>query len=397
MRKSILALLVLLPSMMLADSVMTFKGTITGLPDSCRISISNDDNDTDKSSESDTALAVIPAAEQFTLSIPLPGPTMLRFSILHFNSQFGMEMPVASFRFMADNEAVELPSVSFEQLQAMQQESLSDESVVLNAGKPQQEYRQYLDIMRPFRERLNKVYREGSDKLMLAAYGMADENDDSLRMFRQQIAGLEHAMTEQRLAFINAHPDYSFTALLISREIHTDYQYTEEELLTMAQSVADNADRHRLAVIDANMPRAKRYALGTALGNEEVTMADGSRQHLQQMLLEDGFTLFDVWASWCGPCRRAIPKIKAMSGRYASILRVNSISCDQKEPDWRKAMNEENMPWSQAIVSKEQMMPFMTAYNITTIPRLILVKGGRIVLSTNVPEEVESYIASHRQ
>ena len=42
------------------------------------------------------------------------------------------------------------------------------------------------------------------------------------------------------------------------------------------------------------------------------------------------------------------------------------------------------------------MMPFMTAYNITTIPRLILIKDNKIMVSTNDPSEVETFIEANK-
>ncbi len=136
-------------------------------------------------------------------------------------------------------------------------------------------------------------------------------------------------------------------------------------------------------------------AQSRSLGNEEVTMANGAIEHLQDLLNKSGYTLIDCWASWCGPCRRAIPQIKAISQKYANRLSVVSISCDQSESDWRRAMDEENMTWPQAILIDAQRV-FMNHYDISAIPCLMLVRDGKILLSTYSSEEIVAYLEANK-
>ena len=394
MKKFLITLFALLPTLMFADGEFVLKGTITDLPDSCTLELATFDGD--RTAEDDTTLVSIPGTEHFTLKAKLEGPSMMQFCIKKFNAQYGMAIPLTMFTFMADNETVELPAISYKQLAEYQEKGLMDELINIKAGKLQQQYKEYLNLLLADKEKYNSTFAEGREKLIMAAYGMIDAKDDSVVMFNNRLEECKKAMDEKEAAFIKSHPDYAISALLISRKLHSEYKYTVEELEAMAKQVAGNADTRRLDIIKQNLEYGKKYALGGAWGNEAVTMADGEVKTLQQLTNKDGLTLFDCWASWCGPCRKAIPKVKAMAEKYAAILKVNSISCDQKDADWRKAMEEEKMSWPQAIVTKDQMMPFMTAYNITTIPRLILIKDNKIMVSTNDPSEVETFIEANK-
>lgn len=110
-------------------------------------------------------------------------------------------------------------------------------------------------------------------------------------------------------------------------------------------------------------------------------------------------TLIDFWASWCGPCRSAIPKVKAMAEKYADYLQVVSCSVDEKKAAWLKAEKEEAMPWPQLIMPLSSLQSkdgAGAAYDITTIPRLVVIGAdGKVLVITHDPAVVERTIAEY--
>ncbi|MBO5205174.1 MAG: TlpA family protein disulfide reductase, partial [Prevotella sp.] len=124
-----------------------------------------------------------------------------------------------------------------------------------------------------------------------------------------------------------------------------------------------------------------------------VTTTDKQVKHLSDYVQPGKYTFIDFWASWCGPCRAAIPHVRELYNRYKGKLNVLSISLDEKEPAWRKAMEQEKMEWTQLWLAKDQMEPAARAYYITSIPRLILLNAdGEIVVSTHKPDAMSDYL-----
>lgn len=90
--------------------------------------------------------------------------------------------------------------------------------------------------------------------------------------------------------------------------------------------------------------------------------------------------VLDFWASWCGPCRAEIPHLKEAYKEYSNKgVAFFSVSIDKDDAAWRKAMKEENMPWTQAQAPKAGK-DVMKQYQFSGIPYiLVLDKEGKIV------------------
>lgn len=91
------------------------------------------------------------------------------------------------------------------------------------------------------------------------------------------------------------------------------------------------------------------------------------------------YVLLDFWASWCGPCRKSIPGLKALYEKYAPQgLQIVSISIDKNKADWLKAVDEEKLPWP-SFLDRQSVAD---AFNVKAIPSLFLIdSSGKVVKS----------------
>lgn len=85
--------------------------------------------------------------------------------------------------------------------------------------------------------------------------------------------------------------------------------------------------------------------------------------------LKGKYVIVYFWASWCGPCRKSIPKLKELYTEFKSKgLEIISVSIDTDDDAWRKAMTEENMPWLQVLCPKKDKT--LKDFNIQGVPTL---------------------------
>ena len=65
---------------------------------------------------------------------------------------------------------------------------------------------------------------------------------------------------------------------------------------------------------------------------------EGVEHRLSEFTVGDKYVMVDFWASWCGPCRAAIPHVRELYNKYSDRVNFIAVSLDKEEDAWRKAM-----------------------------------------------------------
>lgn len=95
----------------------------------------------------------------------------------------------------------------------------------------------------------------------------------------------------------------------------------------------------------------------------------------------------DVWATWCGPCRRELPYLEEMQAELVGRddIIFTSISIDEDKEAWKEMVVDEEMQGVQLHAAEAWESNIVKDYAIRGIPRFIVVDKEGNIGSANAP------------
>ena len=177
---------------------------------------------------------------------------------------------------------------------------------------------------------------------------------------------------------------------------------------TLSKADMDNL----LAIIDASLHETPAYKqlkefvetlYPTAIGEKytDITLLDenGQEVKLSDYVKPGQYNMVEFWASWCGPCRGEIPHLRHVYDVYGKGndgLNMISVSIDERDKDWKKALQEEGMKWIQLNDNKGWSGDVVTKYKVNGVPFcLILDKEGKIIAREVRGSELDIVLIDH--
>lgn len=113
---------------------------------------------------------------------------------------------------------------------------------------------------------------------------------------------------------------------------------------------------------------------------EQLTL-DGKPFSLEA--LRGRYVLLDFWGTWCAPCVKMIPELKAVHERFKTKnLTLVSVARDRNPELVQKMTQEKGMNWTHLFVDqKDQSRNAVNQFRITCFPTTILIDPkGKIVV-----------------
>jgi thiol-disulfide isomerase/thioredoxin len=160
--------------------------------------------------------------------------------------------------------------------------------------------------------------------------------------------------------------------------LHQDDAAREEFAAFLAQdqkgsNLHDRAERYMERIDLARAKMAPPFSL---------TTLDGRRVSMDS--LAGKVVLIDFWATWCGPCREALPHIRQIAKKFdGQPFVVLSISLDSDEARWKDFVGKNGMTWMQyrdggfeGRISKQ--------FNVTAIPATFTIDADGVLEDQHV-------------
>ncbi|QDU31594.1 Thiol:disulfide interchange protein TlpA [Anatilimnocola aggregata] len=95
--------------------------------------------------------------------------------------------------------------------------------------------------------------------------------------------------------------------------------------------------------------------------------------------------IVDFWATWCGPCRKEMPNVKALREKLKDKgFEVVGVSVDKDEEALATYLEENEIPWE--TLAGEEAGELATKYGVRGIPTMMLVdqQGNVVAVAHNI-------------
>jgi thiol-disulfide isomerase/thioredoxin len=116
--------------------------------------------------------------------------------------------------------------------------------------------------------------------------------------------------------------------------------------------------------------------------SETLLAPDGSQVAFKDILKKQKgkITVIEVWASWCGDCVKAMPKVKELQEQNKNVSFV-FISMDKTADKWKEGIQKHELKGAQYMANDGMKGVFGQAIDLDWVPRYIIVdKTGKVVL-----------------
>ena len=321
---------------------LKISGSVQGLTDQSHVFLTDANKPTDTLSRAKVKNGV------FTLTAHVAEPSLLEISF---------ESSQKKMTVFVGNEKVKMTG-NVQDLTAIQ----------VSGSVSQQDFIRFQQLFNPYFGRINVISHLANDP------ANASKKDSISAAYAEAVGDVE----KQVDSFVTTHKSsyVSSFLLVIVNQLSDDYTVLDRRFALLTPA-AQNSQYGKY--LQDQLANAKVGAVGAEA--MDFTQNDTSGHPVSLSSFKGKYVLVDFWASWCRPCRMENPNVLAAYGKFKDKnFTVLGVSLDRDRSPWLKAIQDDQLKWSQVSDLKFWNNEVAVKYRIQQIPQNFLIDpNGRIV------------------
>lgn len=202
---------------------------------------------------------------------------------------------------------------------------------------------------------------------------------------------------ETRKALIENHNDNAYAAYVLQNMCFTASAETVNDIQELYDKLGETALKTSYAkATKKRMDNINATVIGSPAPDFTLTSIMGDTVSLSSF--KGKWVILEFWASWCKPCRTNNPHMVELYKKYnPEGVEVIGIASWDKDQDWRKAVEEDGLPWinvnsGEKIKGQDNVSE---TYVINSVPTSFLVNPEGIIVYRGHPVYMEQQLKNY--
>ena len=351
------------------------SGSVPGTPDGMKVYLYNWNTPVDSS---------VVKGGKFVLTGKVDVPTRYQLLIdLSPDKVESYEKDLRGSDVFVENVDIKYESPSIDSLPSRNSFLRNVKGNVIVTGSPVHDlFLSYQEKIKPYRTKNSEAWNKYLKVYHIPALDGVFNTREGIALARE-MNDAQKEITRIQWDFIKANPK-SPVSVDVAQNMVYSAKFSKAEMENLLQTI-DPSLRETAGYkqLQKSLEEIAPIALGEKYRDLELVDENGKTVQLSDYVKPGQYNMVEFWASWCGPCRGEIPHLRHVYDAYGKgkdAFNMISVSIDNKEKDWKQALKEENMKWTQLCDLKGWKGEVINKYKIQGVPFcLILDKEGRII------------------
>ncbi len=220
------------------------------------------------------------------------------------------------------------------------------------------------------------IYYDRRSVLQKKIATITDKSSVEYKNLMNEIVALTDSVALFENEFVAEHPN-SFASGMLLMLIADNIPVSQLE--TYYNNLGDKVKQLAiLSKLPTKIEGRKRSVIGATA--PDFTMNDVNKKPVTLSDYKGKYVLLDFWASWCVPCRKDNPFLKAAYEKFKDKnFTIISVSVDQDSKSWKQAITKDQLHWTH-ISDLKSPNKVAELYGVQPIPDNFLIDPqGKII------------------